>query len=35
MKKTTSGKNVMLINAQHPEECRAVIVNNNLIENYI
>ncbi len=25
----------MLINAQHPEECRAVILNNNIIDNYI
>ena len=25
----------MLINAQHPEECRAVILDNNLIEDYI
>lgn len=25
----------MLINAQHPEECRAVILNNNIIEDYI
>ena len=35
MKKTTGVKKVMLINAQHPEECRAVILNNNLIEDYI
>jgi len=25
----------MLINAQHPEECRAVILNNNVIDDYI
>ena len=35
MKKITGTKKVMLINAQHPEECRAVILNNNLIEDYI
>ncbi len=35
MKKTTSVKKVMLINAQHPEECRAVILNNNVIDDYI
>ena len=26
---------MMLINAQHPEECRAVILNNNVIDDYI
>jgi len=35
MKKTRKSKKVMLINAQHPEECRAVILNNNIIDNYI
>jgi len=35
MKKTRKLKKVMLINAQHPEECRAVILNNNIIDNYI
>ena len=35
MKTTTGGKKVMLINAQHPEECRAVVLNNHLIEDYI
>ncbi len=25
----------MLINAQHPEECRAVVLNNNVIDDYI
>jgi ribonuclease E len=33
--KTKSGKKVMLINAQHDEECRAVILNNNVIDDYI
>ena len=39
MKKNTSTKKsvkkVMLINAQHPEECRAVILKDNLIDDYI
>ena len=35
MKKTKKTKKVMLINAQHPEECRAVILNNNVIDEYI
>ena len=35
MKKTKNAKKVMLINAQHPEECRAVILNNNVIDDYI
>jgi ribonuclease E len=35
MNKTKSEKKVMLINAQHDEECRAVILNNNVIDNYI
>jgi ribonuclease E len=35
MKKTKSEKKVMLINAQHDEECRAVILNNNVIDDYI
>jgi ribonuclease E len=35
MKKTKSEKKVMLINAQHDEECRAVILNNNIIDDYI
>lgn len=33
--KTKSGKKVMLINAQNDEECRAVILNNNVIDDYI
>jgi ribonuclease E len=33
--KTKSAKKVMLINAQHDEECRAVILNNNVIDDYI
>ena len=32
---TKSGKKVMLINAQNAEECRAVILNNNVIDDYI
>jgi ribonuclease E len=35
MRKTKSGKKVMLINSQHPEECRAVVLDNNIIEDYI
>ena len=35
MNKTKSEKKVMLINAQHDEECRAVILNNNVIDDYI
>ncbi len=35
MTKPKSGKKVMLINAQHEEECRAVILNNNVIDDYI
>ena len=35
MKKTKKVKKVMLINAQHAEECRAVILDNNIIDNYI
>ena len=35
MNKTKKVKKVMLINAQHPEECRAVILNNNVIDDYI
>ena len=35
MKKTNSGKKIMLINAQYPEECRAVILDNNVIDDYI
>lgn len=35
MKKTKNVKKVMLINAQHREECRAVILNNNIIDDYI
>ena len=30
-----SVKKVMLINAQHPEECRAVILKDNCIDDYI
>jgi ribonuclease E len=33
--KTKSGKKVMLINAQNDEECRAVILNNNVVDDYI
>ena len=39
MEKTKSAKKsvkkVMLINAQHPEECRAVILKDNCIDDYI
>jgi ribonuclease E len=35
MTKTKGVKKVMLINAQHDEECRAVILNNNVIDDYI
>ena len=39
MKKDTSTKKsvkkVMLINAQHPEECRAVILKDNSIDDYV
>jgi ribonuclease E len=35
MRKTKSSKKVMLINSQHPEECRAVVLDNNIIEDYI
>ena len=35
MRKTKSAKKVMLINAQHSEECRAVVLDNNIIDNYI
>ncbi len=35
MKKTKNEKKVMLINAQHAEECRAVILNNGVIDDYI
>jgi ribonuclease E len=35
MSKTKSAKKVMLINAQHPEECRAVVLDNNIIDDYI
>ena len=35
MRKTKSAKKVMLINSQHPEECRAVILDNNIIDDYI
>ena len=35
MRKTKSAKKVMLINAQHPEECRAVVLDNNIIDDYI
>jgi ribonuclease E len=35
MRKTKSEKKVMLINSQHPEECRAVVLDNNIIEDYI
>ena len=35
MRKTKSAKKVMLINSQHPEECRAVVLDNNIIEDYI
>jgi hypothetical protein len=32
MKKSETAKKVMLINAQHPEECRAVVLDNNVID---
>jgi ribonuclease E len=35
MRKSKSNKKVMLINAQHPEECRAVVLDNNVIQDYI
>jgi ribonuclease E len=35
MKKSETAKKVMLINAQHPEECRAVVLDNNVIDDYI
>ena len=35
MRKTKSVKKVMLINSQHSEECRAVVLDNNIIDNYI
>lgn len=35
MRKVKSAKKVMLINAQHPEECRAVVLDNNVIDDYI
>ena len=34
MRKTKTAKKVMLINAQHSEECRAVVLDNNVIDNY-
>ena len=35
MRKTKTSKKVMLINAQHPEECRVVVLDNNTIQDYI
>ncbi len=35
MRKSKSAKKVMLINAQQPEECRAVVLDNNIIDDYI
>ncbi|MBT5549434.1 MAG: Rne/Rng family ribonuclease [Nitrospina sp.] len=35
MRKSKTSKKVMLINAQHPEECRAVVLDNNVIQDYI
>ena len=35
MRKTKTSKKVMLINAQHPEECRVVVLDNNVIQDYI
>ena len=35
MRKSKSSKKVMLINAQQPEECRAVVLDNNIIDDYI
>lgn len=35
MRKSKSAKKVMLINAQQPEECRAVVLDNNVIDDYI
>jgi ribonuclease E len=35
MRKSKTNKKVMLINAQHPEECRAVVLDNNVIQDYI
>ena len=35
MRRTKTSKKVMLINAQHPEECRVVVLDNNIIQDYI
>lgn len=35
IRKTKTAKKVMLINAQHPEECRVVVLENNVIGDYI
>lgn len=35
MKKNKSAKKIMLINAQHEEECRAVVLDNNVLHDYI
>ncbi len=35
MKKINKNKKVMLINSQHSEECRAVVLDNNIIQDYI
>ena len=35
MIRTKTSKKVMLINAQHPEECRVVVLDNNIIQDYI
>ncbi len=35
MKKNKPNKKVMLINSQHSEECRVVVLDNNIIQDYI
>jgi ribonuclease E len=35
MKKNKTNKKVMLINSQHSEECRVVVLDNNIIQDYI
>ncbi|MBT6346684.1 MAG: Rne/Rng family ribonuclease [Nitrospina sp.] len=35
MRKNKTDRKVMLINSQHSEECRAVVLDNNIIQDYI
>jgi ribonuclease E len=35
MRKSKTSKKVMLINSQHSEECRVVVLDNNIIQDYI